>query len=62
MRKLLAIGLCALLASSAGSALAIDKSEVREKWHTPFDLYLSAREAYEMKTSRPDEVLFIDVR
>ena len=41
---------------------AIDKSEVREKWHTPFDLYLSAREAYDMKTANPDGVLFIDVR
>ncbi|MCB1774964.1 MAG: sulfurtransferase, partial [Gammaproteobacteria bacterium] len=39
-----------------------DKSEVREKWHTPFDLYLSAREAYDMKTANPDGVLFIDVR
>ena len=41
---------------------AMDKSEVREKWHTPFDLYLSAREAYDMKTANPDGVLFIDVR
>jgi rhodanese-related sulfurtransferase len=44
------------------TASALDKSEVREKWHTPYDLYLSAREAYAMKTERPDEVLFIDVR
>jgi rhodanese-related sulfurtransferase len=43
-------------------AFAIDKSEVKEKWHTPFDLYLSAREAYDMKTADPDGVLFIDVR
>ena len=50
----------ALLFSS--SASAIDKSLVKEKWHTPFDLYLSAQEAYDMKTSKPDEVLFIDVR
>jgi rhodanese-related sulfurtransferase len=50
---------CAL---AAMPALALDKSEVREKWHTPFDLYLSAREAYEMKTQNPDEVLFLDVR
>ena len=41
---------------------AVDKSEVRKRWHTPYDLYLSAREAYAMKTARPDEVLFIDVR
>ena len=42
--------------------VAVDKSEVRKKWHTPFDLYLSALEAYEMKTRNPDQVLFIDVR
>lgn len=47
---------------AATTAFAIDKSAVREKWHTPYDLYLSAREAYAMKTGRPDEVLFIDVR
>jgi rhodanese-related sulfurtransferase len=50
------------LALTPTMAPALDKSEVREKWHTPFDLYLSAREAYAMKTARPDEVLFIDVR
>ena len=44
------------------TANAVDESAVPGKWHTPYDLYLSAREAYEMKTSRPDEVLFIDVR
>jgi len=41
---------------------AVDKSEVRKRWHTPYDLYLSAREAYKLKTSRPDQVTFIDVR
>ena len=44
------------------TAAAIDKSEVRKRWHTPFDLYLSAREAYELKTGRPDQVTFLDVR
>lgn len=43
-------------------ALALDKSEVPSKHHTPFDLYLTAREAYEMKTAQPDAVLFLDVR
>ena len=62
MRMLHAVGLAAVLACLTGAAMAVDKSQVREEWHTPFDLYLSAREAYEMKTSRPDEVLFIDVR
>ncbi len=47
---------------TTATAFAVDKSVVPEKWHTPFDLYLSAREAYGMKTQRPDEVLFIDVR
>ena len=51
-----------VLVLSVGQAVALDKSQVKEKWHTPFDLYLSAREAYEMKTSDPDGVLFLDVR
>ena len=51
-----------LLLLLSTTAAAIDKSLVREKWHTPFDLYLSAQEAYAMKTARPDEVLFLDVR
>ena len=62
MKELPAIGFCTLLTFLISPALAIDKSEVRKRWHTPFDLYLSAREAYEMKISRPGEVLFIDVR
>lgn len=57
---LIFIAIVALLFSA--SASAIDKSEVKEKWHTPFDLYLTAQEAYDLKTSKPDEVLFIDVR
>jgi rhodanese-related sulfurtransferase len=62
MNKLLVMGFGALLAIPTAPALAIDKSAVKEKWHTPFDLYLSAREAYEMTSSKPDGVLFIDVR
>lgn len=58
-RKLTIAVLLALLPTMA---LALDKSQVRKKWHTPFDLYLSAAEAYEMKTTRPDKVLFLDVR
>jgi rhodanese-related sulfurtransferase len=50
------------LSGAATTAPALDKSAVEEKWHTPFDLYLTAREAYEMKSARPDEVLFVDVR
>lgn len=52
----------AILMLFSAPASAIDKSQVKEKWHTPFDLYLSAQEAYDLKTSKPDEVLFIDVR
>lgn len=46
----------------AQPASAIDKSEVEKRYHTRFDLYLTAREAHDLKTSRPDEVLFVDVR
>ena len=55
------VAVCCLLTLPTAT-FAIDKSQVRKRWHTPFDLYLSAREAYEMKTMRPDEILFIDVR
>ena len=60
-RKLLIKSLILALFFS-GNVSAIDKSQVKEKWHTPFDLYLSAQEAYDLKSSKPDEVLFIDVR
>lgn len=62
MNRYLPIVLAAAGLVSPLSVAAIDKSEVRKKWHTPFDLYLSAREAYEMKTRNPDRVLFVDVR
>ena len=44
------------------SAVAVDKSMVKEKWHTPYDLYLSPQEAYDMKAADPDNILMIDVR
>lgn len=60
MRQISALFLAlALWVSQTG---AIDKSQVKEKWHTPFDLYLSAQEAYAMKEADPAGVLFIDVR
>jgi rhodanese-related sulfurtransferase len=62
MNNKLLISLAILVLLFSSSASAIDKSQVKEKWHTPFDLYLSAQEAYELKISNPDEVLFIDVR
>jgi rhodanese-related sulfurtransferase len=61
-RIIIPASLAAALLMASPITSAIDKSAVKEKWHTPFDLYLSAREAYEMKTARPDAVLFIDVR
>jgi rhodanese-related sulfurtransferase len=44
------------------AAPALDKSAVRRSWHTPFDLYLTAREAHALKSATPDQVLFVDVR
>ena len=61
MYRFPALAIILLLSGLPLTAGAIDKSEVRKRWHTPFDLYLSAQEAYAMKTTRPDEVLFIDV-
>jgi len=44
-------------------ASAYDKSKLTKKWqHTPFELYLSAQEAYDMKTANPEKVLLLDVR
>ena len=62
VKQLLKVALGALLIHWISPVSAVDKSMVEEKWHTPFDLYLSAGEAYALKTSRPDEVLFVDVR
>ncbi len=42
--------------------LAIDESELGEKLHTVFGLYLTPHEAYNLKMQRGDEVLFVDVR
>lgn len=46
----------------SGPAVAADKADVRTRWHTPYDLYLTPQEAHAMKTANPDGVLFIDVR
>jgi rhodanese-related sulfurtransferase len=61
-RKVMMLVAAMCLACFQPLAGAVDKSAVKEKWHTPFDLYLSPREAYEMKSADPDNVLFIDVR
>jgi len=39
-----------------------DIDAVPQKWRTPFDLYLTPREAWQMKTDDPSGVVFIDVR
>ena len=44
-----------------GAATAAPEPEDPAK-QTSWGLYLTAEEAYEMETSRPDEVLFVDVR
>ncbi len=62
MKPYLAIMLAISLYATTHMVLAIDKSQVEKRWHTPFDLYLTPNEAFQMKTDRPDEVLFIDVR
>ncbi len=42
---------------------AYDKSNLTKGWqHTPYDLYLDAQEAYDMKTSNPEKLLLLDVR
>ena len=42
---------------------AYDKSKLTKSWqHTPFDLYLTAQEAYDLKTASPEKVLLLDVR
>ena len=53
-------GLLLILLASALEAAS--PSLVPEKWHTPFGLYLSPREAHELKQANPDTVSFIDVR
>ena len=52
-----------ILLSITTSVSALDKSEITSKWmKTPFELYLNPQEAYDLKTSKPDEVIFIDAR
>lgn len=46
----------------ANILLAAEISDVKPEWRTPFDLYLTPVEAFEMKNAQPDEVVFIDVR
>ena len=51
------------LISISFQASAYDKTLLTKEWqHTPFELYLTAQEAYDMKTASPDKVLLLDVR
>ena len=53
----------AWLLGLAQLSFAYDASKLTKEWqHTPFELYLDAREAYDMKMNNPDSVLFLDVR
>lgn len=55
--------LAIIILSFSLPGLAYDKSLLTKKWqHTPFELYLDAQEAYDMKQADPDKVLFLDVR
>ena len=42
--------------------IAIDAAFVDKCFHTPFGLYLTPLEAWQMKQQNPDGVLFVDVR
>lgn len=63
MRRFLLFLVVAILSAICSTAFAIDKSEITQSWmKTPFELYLNPQEAYDLKTSRPNEVIFIDAR
>ena len=58
-----ALLLVLLLAPTASiTAYAAPADAVKPKWRTPYDLYLTPREAWEMKTGNADGVVLIDVR
>lgn len=61
-RNFIVIAATLALSGSVFSALAVDKSEVKQDWHTPYDLYLTPKEAFDMKAAHPDDVLMIDIR
>jgi len=50
------------LASVAATVGAAPIDAVKPKWRTPYDLYLTPSEAYQMKAAAPDSVLLLDVR
>ncbi len=58
--KLRLLAAAVLLSGTAVTAAPIE--DVQPKWRTPYNLYLTPREAWEMKQARGDAVLLIDVR
>lgn len=47
---------------SAPLLQAAPVDDVKPKWRTPYDLYLTPREAHQMKINAAEQVLLIDVR
>ena len=59
--KLIVVGILQLLLSTQVSAY--DKTKLQYYWqHTPYELYLSAVEAYNLKFYNPYMVLLLDIR
>lgn len=54
--------LATTLVVGSGNSIAAPESDVKGKWRTPYGLYLTPQEAYDMKTANPDSVALIDVR
>lgn len=59
-RRLLLIALFAALSLPTAARAAEAPSDPKKQ--TPWGLYLNAQEAYDLKTEKGDEVLFVDVR
>ena len=58
----MAAGTVFLLVLAVSFAHAAPATAVPEKWHTPYGLYLTPQEAYDMKLANPAGTLLIDVR
>jgi len=56
------IAFLAIILSSHSLASDVDPSQLEHQKRTPQGLYLSAREAYQLKQAKGDKALFIDVR
>ncbi len=54
--------LATLLGGLCSHTIAIEADQVPESKRTPLGLYLTSREAHDMKTARGSAVLFVDVR